>query len=289
MEALLGEGNGRQVKALLDSDEALVEYASAQILQNARALSNLMNTTRVIHFLLSKMPKQSRSFSALYTLAMAGKLKGSPVLREMLLFLRRSPSDIMVDIASEVETLLYQQDIDSPIKHKAADISRLHQETLDSAAGPLRSEHDVRNETLRTTVVAKKIELSKQKSQLSEADAAYSGALKAFVDALQDVFDQSLVNPREMAFREVFIYDIKGPHRAAFAPKTRGALERALSSPHDYLNCDCCSSAGHNGEAQVRLSSLFVQRSLAYSSRTLFLPPSRPQPCCTSCISSRGP
>lgn len=107
--------------------------------------------------------------------------------------------------------------------------------------GALRSEQDLHNATLRTTVVAKKVELSKQKSALTKSDAAYSDLLRRFIEALETHFDTTLIDPKELVFNEIFVYDLKSPHRDVFTPKPRAAIERALASPHDYLDCECCA------------------------------------------------
>lgn len=256
MEEMVRNKQGKQVKNLLELDEALLEYAEQQIHTQTIDLMRMMRLLQVIHGLVSRMPKHSRSISTLYTMAMAGKLKGSPIFRELLLFLRRAPSDMMADILAEVQTAIIE--VDSSISQPVRDMSQLLKST-ESGGLSLRSELDVRNETLRTTVVAKKIELSKQKSELSKADAAYSKALMDFVDIFEQCANRVLRNPQEMVFKETFIYDLKGPSRATFAPKTRAAIERALSSPHDYLNCACCNSAGQDADGQVSLGDVLTK------------------------------
>ncbi|KAH0143208.1 hypothetical protein KCU67_g13672, partial [Aureobasidium melanogenum] len=121
--------------------------------------------------------------------------------------------------------------------------------------GALRSEQDLHNATLRTTVVAKKVELSKQKSTLTKGDAAYSDILRRFVEALETDFDVALINPKDLVFNEIFMYDLKSPHRDVFMPKPRAAIERALASPHDYLDCECCAPDVGTGEENTLAST----------------------------------
>jgi origin recognition complex subunit 3 len=105
---------------------------------------------------------------------------------------------------------------------------------------PFRSEHSLRHETLRTTVVAQKVELSRQKSTLSKQDAAYSKLVCRFHDELRIYFEKNLINPYNLFLHEVLVYELKSPHRDAFTPKPRFAIERALTLPRDYLGCNCC-------------------------------------------------
>jgi origin recognition complex subunit 3 len=116
---------------------------------------------------------------------------------------------------------------------------------------PLRSEDDVQNSTLRTTVVAQKVELSKQKSTLSKRDAAYTKVLRKFTDLLEQYFQKTLIDPKSLPFNEVFIYDLKSPHREVFTPRPRHAIERTLAAPHDYLDCDCCGPGKDDGDEQT--------------------------------------
>ena len=166
---------------------------------------------------------------------MSGKLLDSTALRETLLSVKKSPSDIM---------LLMVQAL-SNIHPTFSDLLRNLEELVSSQAdeaAPLRSEHDVRHTTLRTTVVAQKVELSKQASALTQQDKEYSDIVNRVDGALREYFNKTLVNPKDIFLHELLIYDAKTPYRDVFTPKPRFAVERALSSPHDYLACNCCES-----------------------------------------------
>jgi origin recognition complex subunit 3 len=114
---------------------------------------------------------------------------------------------------------------------------------------PLRTQHDVRNDSLRTTVVAQKVLLSKHKAALSEQDKAYSDLVGRFHDELDAYFASSFIDPQTLFLSELLIYDLKSPHTEVFQPKPRFSLERALATPHDYLGCDCCSGVEGNEAA----------------------------------------
>jgi origin recognition complex subunit 3 len=120
---------------------------------------------------------------------------------------------------------------------------------LENADAPLHTQHDVRNDSLRTTVVAQKVLLSKHKAALSEQDKAYSDLVTQFHDQLEAYFASSFIDPKTLFLSEVLIYDLKSPHTEVFQPKPRFAVERALASPHDYLSCDCCSGVDGNPAA----------------------------------------
>lgn len=227
----------------------------------------MASAIRLSQIILSKMPKLSHTtVSSLYAKAIGGKLKDSPVIRETILFLKRAPSDMLVQIMEESLSLdvLRKDDVSTQFYFSAHVELKSLLKDIEMNDGALRSEFDVRNDTLRTTVVAKKVELSKQKATLSKNDAAYSKLLQDFVQRFESYLNSSLFNPGNMMFLEISTYDIKQPTRASFAPKIRFAIERALSSPHDYLNCDCCKAS--EKEDEVRSPSLLCMMFAAYLS-----------------------
>jgi origin recognition complex subunit 3 len=127
--------------------------------------------------------------------------------------------------------------------------------TNTSTGQPLRSEDDIRNSTLRTTVVAQKVELNKQKSALSKQDKAYTELLARLSKTFEEHFAATLIDPRSLVFHEVFIFDQKSPYREVFMPRPRHAIERALASPHDYLACECCAPESEGEKNEATLSS----------------------------------
>ena len=166
---------------------------------------------------------------------MCAELAGSAAFEEMMLSVKKLPSDTMGAMLNDLEGLAV------PFK-LAETMTELRQLTdhLEDPKVPLRSAYDVHHETLRTTVVAQKVSLSKNTSTLSAQDSAYTKIVDRIYTTLCDYFETSLVNPQDLFLNEILIFDSKTPHRDVFTPKPRYAIERALSSPHDYLDCDCC-------------------------------------------------
>lgn len=195
--------------------------------------------------------KTTESWSALYIKAMAGELQDSASVRDTLLAIRKLPSDAMASL------------LDS-LGDSIPELTTLNEELrkMVSTTGgtvPLRSEHDTKHESLRTTIVAQKVELSKHSSSLSKQDLAYSKLVNRVNGVLRDYLHQSLVNPQELFLREVLIFDLKSPHRDVFLPKPRYAIERALASPRDYLGCGCCTGAQYGLSASHPATSILYQ------------------------------
>ena len=227
------------VRDLLADDSSLWKTVLEQFKEGQTTMETLIRTlehVETIHLCTHSNTCLTRS--DLYVRAMAGELASSALIRDVLLSIKKMTSDSLDDLLRSISSIADME------------LSDLHNQlrkllnTLSSNGRPLRSEHDVRHQTLRTTVVAQKVELSKQKSSLSKDDATYSKIVNSVHDVLQSYFTRTLINPQHLFLYEVFIYDLKSPHRDVFTAKPRFAVERALSTPHDYLGCECCKALG---------------------------------------------
>jgi origin recognition complex subunit 3 len=254
VESLLAEKDTETVHKLLESNAELLSEAKQQIAAGKESLTQLTTTLDVVRAVQEHLPNTSSTpKSSLYIQAMSCKLRGSAMIRTLLLSVRKAQSDM----ASALMESVCAQSIPEDVR---AEIVTLKDQLAELVAGssskgqPLRSEDDIGSSTVRTTVVAQKVHLSKQKSQLSKQDAAYTDILRNFSDQLETYFNNTLINPNDLPFHEVFIYDLKSPHREVFTPRPRHAVERALSSPHDYLDCDCCAPDKADGD-EATLSS----------------------------------
>lgn len=196
--------------------------------------------------------KTTTSWSNLYIKAMSGALRGSAIVKDTLLAIRRLSSEVMTQLLEEIT--------DSPVPDILTLVDDLRQLVSDKAGGsPLRSEHDIHHASLRTTVVSQKVELSKHSASLSKQDLAYSKLVNRVNNALQTYLHDALVTPHELFLHEVLVYDLKSPHREVFAPKPRFAIERALTSPRDYLGCSCCKGVQHGLSGTHPATSLLYQ------------------------------
>lgn len=239
------------LKKLLEDDSHLHKALRQNIEASRKALIDITVSARLIRELQLLIPgTQVMPESKLYIQAMSNKLNGSALVRGLLLSIRKAPSNVTEEIAKAIT----KSGLPAPFKHQFNEIENELQELVDTHKAterPLRSEDDVQNSTLRTTVVAQKVELSKQKSTLSKQDAAYTTVLRKFTDLLEEYFNAALIDPKSLLFHEVLIYDLKSPHREVFMPRPRHAVERALAAPHDYLDCDCCAPGKDDGDEQT--------------------------------------
>lgn len=252
---LLDNDETQKLKGMLDSNAKLHEVIVGEIKEGRKAMYDITTAAELIQDLQKLNPgTQVMPKSKLYIQAMSNKLKGSTLIRSLLLSIRKAPSNITDEIVATVNRASLPSEVSQSFVELRSELSAIVK-TQDGNKQPLRSEDDIANSTLRTTVVAKKVELSKQKSTLSKQDADYTKLIRTFTDLLEQYFDKYLVDPKTLLFNEIFLYDLKSPHREVFTPRPRHAIERALAAPHDYLDCDCCAPGKDDGDEQTLSAS----------------------------------
>jgi len=247
VEDMLESGQVKDALAMLDSDEELFNVLLQRIRVGQQALSTLSHASKVLASIreaLQMLPKAR--LSTIWIRAAAGEISGSPILRESMLMMKKISSDKLVDLFASIDELVgdyfplhlteYEHELQRLLKHNDTNV-------------PLRTQHDVRNDSLRTTIVAQKVLLSKHKAALSEQDKAYSDLVGRFHDELEQYFTSAFIDPRTMFLSEILLYDLKSPHTEVFQARPRFAIERALASPHDYLGCECCTGIDGNAAA----------------------------------------
>jgi origin recognition complex subunit 3 len=259
VEQMLDDGQTQGVREMINSDKALFTHIIEHIRAGQIALAILGHASKVFSGIRKslQMSPDIRT-SSIWVRAASADLLGSPVLRETMLSIKKAPSDKLGHLLASLKSCesdyftmqlsSFQQELESLI------------EGNDSST-PLRTQHDVRTASLRTTVVAQKVLLSKHKAALSEQDRAYSDLVTRLHDELDAYFSLAFVDPQRLFLSEILTYDLKSPHLEVFQPKPRFAIERALTSPHDYLGCDCC---GGSSEKESALSSTQPATAIVY-------------------------
>lgn len=244
VEQSLEHGQVKDARDLIESDEYLFSHLVQHIQAGQQALSLLSHAAQALTSIREALQLSTKvRLSSIWTRAASGELVGSPLLRETILSVKKISSDNLVELLAAMKTLVGE--------YFTMDLNSLQQELdvllkQNDTNAPLRTQHDVRNDSLRTTVVAQKVLLSKHKAALSEQDKAYSDLVGRFHDELEAYFTTSFINPQTLFLSEILIYDLKSPHTEVFQAKPRFAIERALATPHDYLGCECCSGVDGN-------------------------------------------
>lgn len=112
---------------------------------------------------------------------------------------------------------------------------------------PLQSQYNTQSKILRTTVVAQKVQLSQDESNLTEEDKG----LTELLDRLTEFLSSKICcRPAATNFlNELWMYESKTPYKDVFIPRPGTIFERALSRPQDYLACTCCSAIADGGNS----------------------------------------
>ncbi|KAF2468215.1 uncharacterized protein BDR25DRAFT_58702 [Lindgomyces ingoldianus] len=242
VEDMLESGRGHEVRKLLGSDQYLFENIVEHVRSGREVLSALSGAATVLAHVREALQMSPHvPLSSIWIRAASGEMIGSPILRETMLAIKKASSDKLMQLFASFEKVDETYLLFDPGKYQR-DLEELVNANPNSA--PLRSQHDVRNDSLRTTVVAQKVLLSKHKAALSEQDKAYSDLVGRFHDEINEYFSATFIDPRALFLSEILMFDLRSPHTEVFQPKPRFAIERSLASPHDYLGCDCCSPGG---------------------------------------------
>lgn len=250
-DSLAAPDQTSHVRNLLESDKALFEFVVETLKETQSSLSSMGAAVSVVAACQSHISKTTAPpASELSIKALAGQLAESSIIRELLLSIQRAPSDILQTIFSTIIPHLsdLQASIVKDLQTNLANL--LFQDG--GTTQPLRSEHDIHHSTIRTTVIAQKVQLSRHKAHLSEKETVYSKLISEFHTWLKAYLEETLVDPESLVLYEIVLYEPRIPHRAAFTPKTRFSIERALFAPHDYLNCSCCAEAGDEMNGEVK-------------------------------------
>ena len=162
----------QEVRKLLESDQELFEdvVRHTSLAQNElSALNHAVYVLFSIREALQMTPKVRAS--TIWTRAASADLLESPLLRETMLSLKKTPSDRFANVLSTLEDLSNQKKVPVERTHKGdavfMDVGVIRKQ-FNSLLGqqdtstPLRTQHDVRSDSIRTTVVAQKVLLSNQ-------------------------------------------------------------------------------------------------------------------------------
>ncbi|KAE8447607.1 hypothetical protein EG329_010578 [Mollisiaceae sp. DMI_Dod_QoI] len=235
------------VDGLLEDDRVLLDEIESS-LSNSPAI----RLVRTMHVVASLSPDPISSID-LYVAAFDGTLSESDFVRRVLESTKRVTPEGLIsflqNVCDAVQNGSPEMDLegwadeDVDFLKEVADFQSQVSDLINEASKsgkPVRSSYTIRNQGLRTTVIAQRVQLSYEDSTLSEQDRRFTALVDKLIDRLKEYF--SAQSPQDMFLHEIWLYDSILPYRDVFTPAPRAALERALSAPYDYLQCECCES-----------------------------------------------
>ncbi|BCR90809.1 putative origin recognition complex subunit 3 [Aspergillus chevalieri] len=230
-EDLVEDGHPKQVRNLLENDAYLFQECSRYLETGQQQMRNIFVAVKMTHAFLKHLNLSKKTgVSDISILALSGELHDSQIVGDILNTMKTLDSDGLKGLLATVpETLA-----DNPqLREVQADFEALLKAYPSS--GPLRSGYDSRNSITKATVVQQRVQVTKSKAKQPKQNVEYTQILDRFHATLQAYFAGALVKPQDLFLYELFLLDMKNPLKDTFAPRPRFAIERALSSPFDYL------------------------------------------------------
>ncbi|KAL2004373.1 hypothetical protein VTN02DRAFT_2019 [Thermoascus thermophilus] len=230
-EDLLDSGNPKQVRSLLNDDQFLLQEAKRHVKEGQKKMQQLFLSVKAVSSSLRFLRQfNEATISDLSVRALAGELQKSPTIEEILMAIKKLDSESLQNLLASLTPILVDS---SELRTIQEDLQRLVESN--KGVGPFRSEYDDRHLVMQTTVVEQRVKLSKAKAKLSSHEIEYTEIVDRFHATFEGLLKETLIKPQALALHEVFVFDLKHPLRDTFAPRSRFAIERALSTPFDYL------------------------------------------------------
>lgn len=230
MEGLIESRQPAIARGVLENDKVLANEVLRIMNQNRlRTHRALRATINISHMISSILPSHQKKLSDLIVQAFSGDLLDSNDLEDLLSTIKKQASDELLAFLESLPPDLREHDTYISL---ISDLKLL----INSKRGSnvLRSEYDDRNQVHTTSVVGRRVQLNRGKAKLSALDVQYTRLIDRLSTSLRDYFVKNLVQG-EQFLHEAFICDLKMPLKRVLAPRPRFTVERALSSPYDYL------------------------------------------------------
>lgn len=116
---------------------------------------------------------------------------------------------------------------------------------------PLRSRYSGQSRVMRTTVIAQRVQLSRDTAALRDEDNQFTEIIDTVVKLLADYL--GVPSAGSMFLSEAWLYDSRAPLRDVLVPRPQLVFKRCLTRPHDYLGCSCCKPDDEAGGIQATL------------------------------------
>lgn len=218
-------------------------------------IANLVRAVNLVHSMQLQVCKTTQTWSGLYILAMAGQLWESDPMADLLANVRKARFS---SLRSLLDVLLQDENLAIAVSQHRNALGSLANRLSDDQLCNLKSGHEAQQSTLRTTIIAQKVELSQHAASLTKDELEYTEIVDGVLKVLFRHFENVLRDPRKIFPVEVLVYDLPSPYRDVFTPQPRSAIERALITPSDYLGGQCCDQAnGSSCHCPPSLSTIY--------------------------------
>ncbi|KAI2467714.1 origin recognition complex subunit 3 N-terminus-domain-containing protein [Annulohypoxylon bovei var. microspora] len=265
VETAIENGEVEQARLLLDDDQHLKTLLQGSLRDSGRWSLNFLRKLKI----LTASKSLSTDFTRLYLDAISRGIDSDQITEFTDSIKRAQPVDtetflgqVLDDIKNGDLSLSLDPWVDeteesvSLLTNMLAEVKALQADAEDKG-NVLRSKYSGQTKVLRTTVIAQKVQLSHDTAALTKEDKSYTDLMDKLVGHLEEMLRCD--NAKDLLFSELWFFDSKAPYKDVFIPRPRGVVERALSRPHDYLNCSCCETKGDSAIPSFPTTSILYQ------------------------------
>ena len=263
VEAAVDARQLNHAQSLVEDDGYLVKQ---MIEQRQKKQDYLMQLLRSLHLLTSVDLVPGR-FTDLYVSALAGGLDLTPTIDAI----KRLGADDVPAVINRLLTAIQSgspdldlpgwedeaEDLISSLSEIRDEIEALVEQAKEKGQQSLKSKFTAQSKVLRTTVVAQKVQLSQDTAKLTDEDKAFGKAVDSLVGLLTHHIYSGPID--SLFLHEAWAYDAEAPYRDVFVPRPGTSFERALTRPHGYLGCECCSKSTRTISATTPTTCILYQ------------------------------
>lgn len=256
VESAVEEGNLKHARSLLRDDVYLASERLAALKTTQDWEERLLRSLALL--VASEVPQED--FITLYMNALADGIDLENEDAVLLESVKRMSADDILSLLQRLTRVLKAGDSElglkgwadedketaSALSEMAEQVASL-QSRAQNSGDPLRSQYNAHSRVLRTTVIAQKVQLSQDESNLTKEDKLFTELIDRLLEVLNTTI--SCQAAHTMVLHELWMYESKSPYKDVFIPRPGTIFERALSRPHDYLACACCSTVSSRGNA----------------------------------------
>lgn len=235
-----------KARELLQNNEQLLLYVRHAISGGVDKLSQICDKLNMITAIQRLLPSVRVTPRAeLYIQAMSGKLRDSASLKNLFLALRKAEPEVVRSVVNHwLGEVGERNGLPNGYRHPVIrHIDDMREVRLKHERG-----EDPFQPQIRPTGDRDWRPTDDHGWNLEDLNNEYLEIVRGFALELEEEIREVLINPNELLFRELFIFNLQTPLKDVFSPKPHQVLERALTTPHDYLGCDCCQGTVHNAE-----------------------------------------